>query len=251
MYEPHPEFETPPDTSKVWRYIDLAPFLYLLHSRTLYFCRVTELDDPWEAALSANLAAILDGFGARANAMKNTITEAAASSLVNCWHENDDESVAMWKLYTSGKDGVAICTNIGRFKKALETDPYPIIIGRVEYTDYTAVPPSGPSLRGRINALLPAFQKRRSYRHEREVRAVIAFPEVASKQIGVPYDPSHGIAVGVNLETLIERLVVSPRYPMWAIESLQQRVLAAGVTVSLEKSDLLRMPEPRTMTPIS
>ena len=31
-------------------------------------------------------------------------------TLINCWHEHDVESEAMWRLYSSSGDGVAVRT---------------------------------------------------------------------------------------------------------------------------------------------
>jgi hypothetical protein len=40
----------------------------------------------------------------------------------------------------------------------------------------------------------------------------------------------------------VQRIVVAPGYPAWAIDSLQQAVSAAGLTVNVETSDLLKSP---------
>jgi hypothetical protein len=44
-------FQTPSDTSRLWCYLDLSEFLWLLQARALYFARVTEFDDKWEGKL--------------------------------------------------------------------------------------------------------------------------------------------------------------------------------------------------------
>jgi hypothetical protein len=50
MYEVHPQFETPPDAASLWRYMDVGRFIAFLDSKALYFARIHELGDPWEAA---------------------------------------------------------------------------------------------------------------------------------------------------------------------------------------------------------
>ena len=40
-------------------------------------------------------------------------------TLVNCWHENQDESDAMWKLYSGVEDGIAIKTDFQSLSKSL------------------------------------------------------------------------------------------------------------------------------------
>jgi hypothetical protein len=51
MYEAHPNFQTPPDDVILWRYMNVGRFIDLLESKELYFARLHELDDLWEAPL--------------------------------------------------------------------------------------------------------------------------------------------------------------------------------------------------------
>jgi hypothetical protein len=48
--------------------------------------------------------------------------------------------------------------------------------------------------------------------------------------------------VNVDLKVLIERIVISPDYPDWAMPSLQKIVEEAGLNVKVETSDLLLPP---------
>ena len=54
----------------------------------------------------------------------------------------------------------------------------------------------------------------------------------------------NGETIKVDASDLIARIVVSPDYPAWAIPSLQKLVTCAGLKVSVEESDLLRLPYP-------
>jgi hypothetical protein len=45
MYRGHDVLTTPPDTTKVWRYLNLSHFLSLLSSRALYFASLAEFED--------------------------------------------------------------------------------------------------------------------------------------------------------------------------------------------------------------
>jgi hypothetical protein len=55
MYSAHPQFITPDDNVTLWRYMDVARFLAFIQSKSLYFARVFELGDPWEAAWPSGL----------------------------------------------------------------------------------------------------------------------------------------------------------------------------------------------------
>jgi hypothetical protein len=52
-----------------------------------------------------------------------------------------------------------------------------------------------------------------------------------------------GEAIAVDVSNLIGKIVASPDYPGWAMAGLQERVAAAGLEVTVEKSDLLSLPE--------
>ena len=59
------------------------------------------------------------------------------SWLFNCWHLNDSESDAMWKIYAKNVGGIAICSTTGRLKSSL-SDPRPIFIGKIKYINFAA-----------------------------------------------------------------------------------------------------------------
>lgn len=233
-----PEIELPSDDVRLWRYMDVGRFLALLRTSELYFARRCELDDKWEGCLPAALASQFSGSdlpGAREMraAMLARFDKDIDRWVVSCWHENDQESVAMWSLYTTGQEGVAIQTTAGLLKAHMMSAALPVIrIGRVQYIDHDCdstpfnFPGNGVQL----------LCKRRSYSHEREVRALF---------YDQSQDPTTGRGVGVPvvLPRLIEKIVVSPEYPRWAVPALQDAVNRAGVMLKIEPSDLLRRPD--------
>jgi hypothetical protein len=46
---------------------------------------------------------------------------------------NDEESAAMWKLYLSAKEGMAIRTTFQRLKDSFNNTPQDIYFGKVKY----------------------------------------------------------------------------------------------------------------------
>jgi hypothetical protein len=48
---PSTALSTPPDATKLWRYLDLYHFLWLLSQQALYFANVNQFGDHWEGAL--------------------------------------------------------------------------------------------------------------------------------------------------------------------------------------------------------
>ncbi|MGA2216183.1 MAG: hypothetical protein ABSH31_23120, partial [Bryobacteraceae bacterium] len=152
----------------------------------------------------------------------------------------------MWKLYVSGREGVAVKSTVRRLRHVLTagaaTNRSPTI-GRVRYGD--AFVPGASDFGGILHAERPLFHKNIGFEHEREVRAVVYDPyyeawaalQTANDAADHPLKQSEvgrGEAVPVDLSILIERIVVSPDFPKWAIGSLQKVVGALGLDVRVE-----------------
>lgn len=84
------------------------------------------------------------------------------NALVSCWHQNDVESEAMWKLYAKEEGSVAIVTTVQKLVSILPKGVGDVI--PVQYIDYENVNESLSP----VNAI---FFKRKSFAHEREYRA--------------------------------------------------------------------------------
>ena len=135
--------------------------------------------DPYEGKLSQVLLAayaaryhpqfdhyrFADGIeAARASERRNRNIRA-----VNCWHMSDTEPAAMWKLY-SGEHGLAMRTTMGGLKKSFINEERPVYAYEVEYFD--AIGWSSPTF-----PLRSGYAKRKSFEHERELRACVFVPE--------------------------------------------------------------------------
>src|SRR5207247_223935 len=84
--------------------------------------------------------------------------------LMNCWHMNEGESAAMWKLYTVTNESVCIQSTYRRLRDTLPEDQFAVSV--VHYIDYESEwLPEG-------NLMYPYVHKRRSFAHERELRAL-------------------------------------------------------------------------------
>ena len=232
--------------------MDVGQFIALIDSKALYFARVHELGDPWEAALPSGLKQRASETLGANSPISEYYNLAALQAVVSCWHENEYESVAMWRLYTSGSEGVALNTTVDKLKRALSNQSWSVTIGKVKYIDHEADDDGTAPV---FDTLGPLFCKRRSFEHEREVRAVIANPaepelsRAAADEIQpgqtftVPWPlADHGLHVPIDISVLVTRLVVSPKFPPWAIRAFQRLVDNFGLAVRVESSDLLKTP---------
>jgi hypothetical protein len=241
-FEQHDIFAQPPDEAILWRYMDFTKFVSLLDRSTLYFARADTLGDRFEGSYSRANAELRPVWAQEQGLPADVFDDLSEARklgplthFISSWHWNDVESAAMWNLYLRSGDGIAIRSTFGRLCKSLSDDPHRVYAGLVRYIDYetTAIPEA--------NTFWPFVHKRRSFEHEREVRAVIAEFEyfhnlrarmksewraqaLALKEIDdspdldidevLPLPPS-GLHIAADLAELIEAVYVAPTAAPW------------------------------------
>jgi hypothetical protein len=241
----------------------------------IYFARLHEFPDLWEGACARSDKIVSFDIEYAEPHIRRFVRE---GPLVNCWHRNESESVARWRLYVPGSEGVAIKTTIARLVLALCVgQPRELKIVPMEYRGINE--PSddawirsamvfdgelGPLAGGQIlNAERPIFRKNKGYAHKQEVRAVIYDPHFSadsalnaaglygSQPLSNECDgeTDRGKAVSVDLSLLIERIVFSPGFPQWALGPVQQAVDVANIRRQVENSALLEHPGQEIIAP--
>jgi hypothetical protein len=235
----------PSDDEFLWRYMDLSRFLSLLGTSELYFHRADLFDDKWEGAVPpVYLSALMTSFavdGISISGIKQHFTTNGKTMFyVNCWHKNQVESAAMWKLYSQSNESVAIRTTVARFKDSLKECSSDIYLGDVTYCDYSTIDPYWRTKS--VNGFLSIFSKRASFRHEQEVRAVqfqvtapdikvIKFDEVATEGASFHERQLPSLSSHIDLSVLIESVYVSPASPEWFREVVREVVSRYGLAI--------------------
>ena len=262
-YADHPLFVDPLNDSKLWRYIDLAKFESLLNRRALFFCRSDRFADPFEGAsperevehkvhayreIMEMMGKPFDEEQARKNAAVLEWHQKALrqSVIVSCWHANDHESEAMWRLYLKDWFGVAVQSTVPRLKASLDVTSHEVYAGRVRYLDYGSgiyydrddFPVDG------VNAMTPFIHKRRFFVHENEYRALV---DLSKESNALAYDWSEGESengkfVSVDLASLVERVVVPPQAEDDFVQQVTDLVAGAGLDVEVRRSNMSSTP---------
>lgn len=238
MYKTHPSCKAPSDTTvKLWRYMDITKLLFILENKSLYFPQIDHLDDPLEGFLTKatvkKIRKLSDTLTDSEKAEKEDIIErnlqafkrAREAICVSSWHMNNFESAAMWKLYLKSDEGIAIQSTYKRFIDSFKKSEQDIFIGAVTYVDE-----DNDEIDWR-NVLNYALHKRKSYEHEKELRALI-----------MDYPPEGGIIVPVDLGTLIEKIYVAPNSPKWIHGLLNKVVKRYKLNIEVEQSKLFEDP---------
>ena len=95
-----------PDLSaRIWRYMDLAKFVSMLQNQALYFSVVAKLGDDMEAA-SPRLPSGADPF--QQQSVFGLWSLCRCITFASCWHLAEDESAAMWSIYSGRDQGIAV-----------------------------------------------------------------------------------------------------------------------------------------------
>jgi len=251
-FMPRP-YSVPDAKAKLWRYMDFTKYVSLLSSCGLYFARADCFEDTFEGAkgLRRNKKRWDNHYSAYfREAIKNPpegykfeMTEAELDqqvvklvqdleaggeyfrkrNYISCWHESAHESEAMWRLYSSFlPNAVSVRTTYDGLYRSLGRNP-DISIGRVQYID----------LKTTYAGVNDAFwRKRKSFEHEREVRALTLDFDCAQPGKLVPCD----------LSVLIEEVFVSPKSPEWFVALVNDVNAKYGIPLRVSSSELIEEP---------
>jgi len=224
MFKPHEDFGQIDETALLWRYQDIARYLDLLLKQQLFFCRADRFEDPFEGKytpeakeemikvqveeLADDQANEEDVEKAKQQVEKLTEERTAKRTYVtiNSWHWNDVENYAMWKIYAKGTYGLAIQTTYERLKQCFSKAKESIFVGKVDYDDCKPILST--------DSLKPFLHKRKIYAYENEVRCCYVIPEENGFNWQAQ-DMRDGVFIDVDLDTLIERIYISPYSPKW------------------------------------
>lgn len=265
LYQSHDAFETPDENEIIWRYMDFEKFVSMLDNKVLHFTRVDRLIDKFEGSwaipnIQLRNESLNDLPPKVGDIFKRSIPMGNEASrkfiFVNCWHRNQYESGAMWKLYLSNNNGIAIQSTFKGLKECFKEDNENcVFIGNTHYIDYKKEPIFGN------NFFRPYLYKWKWYEHESELRAMILkmplicngkqeiydFKNKPSTGIGqIDYKADiyvNGIDVPINLNILIEKIYVSPVSQRWFYNLIKSIVNKYELEKEVSLSELSQEPE--------
>jgi hypothetical protein len=243
VYEKHPIFASPEDENeRVWRYIDFSKFISILDRRALYFTRADKFNDMFEGSYSKFNIENRNNVYKENKQITKVIPKIAKDMrkhvFINCWHLNHYESAAMWNIYTKNNESIAIQSTFRRLTESVDSSSKKIYIGKVNYADYeTDWIPEG-------NLLYPFIYKRKSFEHEKELRAIyLELPQNKEGKIDPSQDALYdGISVEIDVTKLIETIYISPLADEWIYDLIKSVVRTYNLEFNIKKSDLCNSP---------
>jgi len=256
------------DGAVIWRYMGFPKFVWLLATKSLWFAKAAELgDDPYEGfcaeaqyrdypsvdtdrgrqSLTSPREMSHEEFFSRMGRYSAQVCMNARDYIyVNSWCLAP-ESMAMWRIYGSLEDGVAIKSSSGQYQRAARFEfPSQYHLGPVKYhedlescrevrRDFSERVQLGSELWKEILQL--AFHKRACYDHEREWRAAV-YKDAAPN--------ARGIQVDFDLDLLVSAVYVSPRAASFFLRTVEATMDKFGLRKPVERSALLALPRTRS-----
>ncbi len=238
--------------------MDFSKYVDILTTNTLYFTRADKLEDPYDCS---GMQFLIDAYKQLPPAPPEGKEWTRKVNIfgrlfvyLNCWHMNDHQSAALWKLYSENKyETIAIQTTFGKFKSEIE-DKWPrdgISISKVKYDPENAGKPIEDLPGGRVFTSLgweDIIYKRKSFVHEEELRAFI-FQRVDKLREGPLRNKVHleklmkerpeYIRIKITPSDLIEKVYVSPHAKDLFVELVKN--VSGELKDRVQKSDLYEL----------
>jgi len=256
VYEDEIPIETPDNNQKIWRYMDFSKYVDLLTTSELHFARADKFEDPYDCSAMQFFGepykqlSLANPQGKERTCQVNTFERLFV--YLNCWHMNDVESAALWRLYSENKyETIAIQTTFGKFESEIKNkwSRDGIRISKIKYDPENAGEPIDGgrlfSSLGRENIVY----KRKSFEYEQELRAFIfqgfdKFKENYTLQNEAHLEklmkerPEY-IRIKITPSDLIEKVYVSPHAKDLFVELVKN--VSGELKDRVQKSDLYQL----------
>ncbi|GAB3883371.1 DUF2971 domain-containing protein [Spirosoma agri] len=213
------------ENPKIWRYMDFTKYVSMLNSSKLHLTRCDQFEDQYEGYTpKQEVLKRLEEFK-KEHTDKHKYTPEQSSELlkwvwekfqrqyifINCWHMNEYESAAMWKLYAKSNEAISIQTTYDKLRNAL---PMSCHVGKVKYIDYQVY------TKEKDEKTYNVMFKRKSFEHEKELRVCYAdvydFEQAIKNPDSFEQDnPRTYEQVPINLSEIIEAVLIAPGAPRW------------------------------------
>jgi hypothetical protein len=248
--------ETPDNNQKIWRYMDFSKYVDLLTTGELHFTRADKLEDPYDCSAMQFFGEPYKQLPPQAKEWARKVnTFGRLFVYLNCWHMNDVQSAALWKLYSENKyETIAIQSTFGKLDSEIKLK-WPrdgIFISKVKYDPENAGEPLDEIPGGKLFTALGwenIIYKRPSFAHEKELRAFIyqrvdklrendtLRNEAHLEKLMKERDPY--IRIKITPSALIEKVYVSPLAKDWFVELVKN--VSGELKDRVLKSDLYEL----------
>ena len=239
MYQLHKEFESVPDETVIWRYMDFPKFVSMLNENALHFASADSFSDKFEGRYTTKISGDIKTVNEKQQMQELEFKKRAELTgfdllRSNCWNISQDERVDFWDRYVE-KNGLAIQSTFGKLKESFSQTETQIFIGKVKYIDYSKDFFKSANL---FNLML---HKRNFFKAEDELRAMVMIGTSGLQQYMTGNSPKV-IPINTNLETLVEKIILHPKSSQWIQNVIEKTAEKFGYSFNIEYSELSKNP---------
>lgn len=256
----HPSLIKVNPDNTIYRYLTLEKLEYLLRDCALYFRRCDgNPDDIFEGSVpqaevrnrELEIKRVASFFNnpisdneakQKSNNIGNLQEKLTKSFVVNCWHINDGESDAMWRLYLKKEPGVAIKSTVKNLIDSLNDTNEQIYLRKINYINYDSdiYSTSRPKP---YDVLTPCLTKRSEFAHENELRLILHIPEaVKDSNYWNNSNPLDGKNILCDINGLVDKIILCPGSDNTTVENVKSLLVKYNFDKILEKSKLDKRP---------
>jgi hypothetical protein len=257
---------------RLFRYVEVEKLLFMIAKNALPLTRMTLFDDPFEGSYpkkfleierALEVRAQMQSFGKKLlpveyredperylEKSRRKAYEHRMNSFLSCWHANDSESAAMWRLYSNYHKGIAIQTELDTLIRELPSrydhkgaNESPVHIAEAQYIDFDN--PDTTEYRPSVSIVKQWQWKRKAFSAEKEVRVHVWVPCGYGDGKGPPIPEVEGdyILLSVDLGRVIQRIIIAPESPGWYRELVASVIQKYGFEFQIVDSALAAEPK--------
>jgi hypothetical protein len=224
------------DSTVLWRYLDAAKFLDLIHTQKLFFTRGDQFEDKFEGAFTDSIKKAIEK-SYKDNQIDFTYAEfkkrLRERVFLNCWCASSDDIMAMWNIYGRSPTALAITTTVAKLRNSISNIGHGVTIKKVSYIKHWR----DPKLDTKPYSNVFAY-KVKAYAFEKEVRVIIdRFHEEFDSEIS-----ETSMRVSIPLDKLLRSIVVAPEAPEWFLDLIKDVTTKYGVRAPVRRSKLALPP---------
>ena len=228
MYKDHKHLDKVDDKLILWKYMDFTKFANLIETSSLWFNRIDQFEDPFEGTYpQANeklRSELYEDYQPPKEIYESIQSSTRENLFVSCFHQNEYESAAMWRLYADA-NGVAKNTTVERLKNCFAKENRDVYMSRVEYIDFEKeFLPEG-------NMFYLGTHKRKSFEYEQEIRCL--YLDLANEEV-----QEYGVKILVDLPMLIQQLYISPYAASYVKDTVKSYLKIHGLSIDASVSSL-------------
>lgn len=228
------------DAQSIYRVMPVERLLQLIHDKRNILVHPSKWDDPFENFFLKSKFTY--------NGISVGVDQLRSEIFGQCWTLNEQETDALWRIYSSNKDGVRLKSTLSNVITPLIIQNqgdynHKVYIGKVEYVDEgeleetmrsAIIDSANFSFNNGQMIINSLFIKRKAFEHENEVRVIYrGKPNLIGGIHG--YD--------INPQEFIQELLFDPRMDEKEYQGFENQFKALLPSCQISQSTLYRVPD--------